>query len=123
MAQVAPPAARHQLGALAALRTYWSVVLPLGVTPVGQGVAEDAGALVGALVVGPELALVVGALVVGADVVGAELVGADVGPDDVGELGEVGEVGDVVEEGGDVCTAGEGWCPRAGVTGLGDTTL
>lgn len=32
------------------------------------------------------------------------------------------EEGDAVGDGEWLCTAGEGWCPRAGVNGLGETT-
>ena len=59
---------------------------------------------------------VVVGVVLGAVVVGV-VVGADVGLDDGGvALGD-----DVGVDGDWLCTTGDGWWPRAGVTGLGDT--
>jgi hypothetical protein len=73
---------------------------------------------------------------VGADEVGAEVVGSvevvvvvgDVGVGDVVSVGaldvgaEVGAEESGAPVGPEVCTTGDGWCPRAGVTGLGETT-
>jgi hypothetical protein len=79
-------------------------------TLVGALVGDEVGDEVG--VVGEVVAEDVGALEVGGLDVGAEVVGP--------VLGEADglAVGDELAR----CTTGDGWCPRAGVTGLGDTT-
>jgi hypothetical protein len=78
------------------------------------------GEVVGAVLVGAVVgAVVVGAALVGAVVVGAALVGAVVGAPLVGDEDD-GLVGLVDDVGRDVL--GEGWCPRAVLIGLGETT-
>ena len=71
--------------------------------------------------VGVEVGAVVGVVAEVVGLVGVLLVGADVGLEEV-DAEDEGEVGLVLLEDGPVCRAGDGWCPRAGVTGFGETT-
>jgi hypothetical protein len=87
-----------------------------------QGVADEED------VAADDVGAVVGAELVGAEEVGAEVVGAEVAEELGLGLGLAEDEG--LEEGDGLaeddglsgCSAGDGWCPRAGVTGLGDTT-
>jgi hypothetical protein len=78
------------------------------------------GAVVGAEV-GVEVGAVVGVEAELLALVGVLLVGADVGPEEV-DADDEGAVGLVLLDDGLLCRTGDGWCPRAGVTGFGETT-